>query len=315
VLWTDAKIVGRIYGYVYTSTPLDIHETVTYPIATLTTPVANSFITEATQATVHAYTGISISGGKITLTEDHTIQELYDYIQDYLSLNPTVTDFFSTIDGTNYTCTYDIDINACILTGTGKRIVMPTKTMTLISTGAFTGIVTDINGTKVAITITVKTLNGTAIENARVLLEADTGGSMPYNTTVTITNSGTTATVTHATHGMASNDYVVIRNASLQVNNGVHQITKTGTSSYTYVLDSAPGSNPTGTIKATYIAVTGLTNSSGIISSSGVFPTNQPSVGKVRKSTGSPIYKTANIVGTIDAVTGFSTSIQMIVDE
>ncbi len=46
---------------------------------------ANSFITESTQATVDAYTGIAInySTQTITITLSHTIQQVYDFCQSY----------------------------------------------------------------------------------------------------------------------------------------------------------------------------------------------------------------------------------------
>ena len=46
---------------------------------------ANTFIGRATQATVDAYTGISVSYSSktITVTSSHTLQEIYDYCQSY----------------------------------------------------------------------------------------------------------------------------------------------------------------------------------------------------------------------------------------
>lgn len=61
--------------------------------------------------------------------------------------------------------------------------------------------------------------------------------------------------------------------------------------------------------------VTGLTNASGVAENTGFnFSGNQPITGRVRKSTTSPLYKTANIIGTITSA-GFSATIQMIDDE
>ncbi len=135
---------------------------------------------------------------------------------------------------------------------------------------------------------------------------------MPFDETVTISNSGTTATVTHTAHGMATNDKVQIKGASLWQNNGVFQITKIGDNSYTYTLPSAPGSSPTGTIKATYAALYGLTGPTGIVSSSRVFTSDQPITGRIRKyGTSAPFYRTADITGTIDSTTGYSTTVQL----
>lgn len=117
VLWSDCKIVQRIYGQTYTSLALGISETLTYPIAAVTTPTANSFITEATQATVNAYTGISYDG-TLHVTSAHTVQEIYDWTQDYLAVNPTVEPFYSTIDGVNYVSTVNFE-NTSAITGGG----------------------------------------------------------------------------------------------------------------------------------------------------------------------------------------------------
>lgn len=177
--------------------------------------------------------------------------------------------------------------------------------------------VTILSGS-VNFTVTVKNsaVPPVAIEGARVLLLASDGtGPMPYEETVTIVNSSTTATVSHTAHGMATNDKVQIKGASLWQNNGVFSITRTNDNEYTYIMPEAPGSSPTGTIKATYVALFGTTNSSGFITDSRVFTSDQPVIGRVRKSTGSPIYKTSGIVGTIDSETGFSATIQMVPDE
>ncbi len=66
------------------------------------------------------------------------------------------------------------------------------------------------------------------------------GGKFPDKDTVTISNSGTTATVTHTGHGMASNDYVYIEGGDIVANEGVFQITKINDNSYSYTMGSSP---------------------------------------------------------------------------
>lgn len=176
-------------------------------------------------------------------------------------------------------------------------------------------VVTVVSGT-VTITINVKNSSGTAIESARVLvLASDNLGSLPYNTAVTITNSGTTATVSHTTHNLLTNDYVFISGASIEANNGAFLITKINDNSYSYTLLSAPGANPTGSIKSTYVAITGLTDINGTISASRVYSSNQGITGWARKSTTPPLYQQGTITGVINSSTGFSTIIQLISDE
>ncbi len=184
--------------------------------------------------------------------------------------------------------------------------------MTYKTAGATVTIVSD----PVTVKVTAKTAAGVNVENARVLLRASDGtGPFPYDVTVTITNSGTTATVSHTAHGIATNDKVQISGASLSANNGVFQITVTGVDAYTYTMASTPGSNPTGTIKSTFVALSGLTNSSGVLSTSRVYSSDQPVSGHARKSTSSPLYKTAPVVGDVDSVDGISATAVMILDE
>jgi hypothetical protein len=80
-------------------------------------------------------------------------------------------------------------------------------------------------------------------------------------------------------------------------------------------MGSAPGSNPTGTIKATFVALEGLTNSSGNISTTRVYSSDQPVSGWVRKSSTAPYYKEALLSGSVDNATGYSVNVQLISDE
>jgi hypothetical protein len=159
----------------------------------------------------------------------------------------------------------------------------------------------------------VETLD--AIQGARVLLLADSGGPKPSDETVTITNSGTTATVSHTAHGLETGDKVQIKSASLAANNGIFTATVTDANTYTYTMSSSPGSNPTGTIKATFVALSDTTDSVGEATATLSLTDDQPITGRVRKATSGTLYKTASVVGTIDAIDGFSTNILMIEDQ
>lgn len=175
--------------------------------------------------------------------------------------------------------------------------------------------VTVVSG-QVTTKVTVTTTTGTKIQNARVFLKASDGtGPFPYQESVSITRSGSTATVTHTGHGLATNDKVAIEGANQQEYNGVYQITVSDANTYTYTVSGTPTSPATGTIISTYTALEGLTDVNGEISASRAFSTDQPVTGWARKSSGSPYYKTAGISGTIDTATGFSTTAQMVSDE
>ena len=166
----------------------------------------------------------------------------------------------------------------------------------------------------VNVTVTVKNTSGTNIENARVLVEADTGGSLPAGDTVTITRSGDTATVSHSSHGLVTGDYVIIRGANQDEYNGDHQITVINTNSYKYTVSGTPATPATGNITSTFRIINKLTNSSGIATESLNYSSDQPIKGTARKASSTPYYKIANFVGTITS-SGFSTIVQLVSDE
>ena len=183
--------------------------------------------------------------------------------------------------------------------------------MTYKSAGAGVTIVND----PVTVKVTVTDAGGTLISSARVILKASDGtGPFPYQDTVTIVNSGTTATVTHNSHGMLTNDKVEIRGASLAANNGVFSITYISDNSYSYTMGSSPGSSPTGTITCTFVALEGLTVA-GVISTSRVYSSDQPVVGWARKSSASPFYKTGPLSGAVDSTDGYNNTAVLTADE
>jgi hypothetical protein len=174
--------------------------------------------------------------------------------------------------------------------------------------------VTVVSGS-VTVSVTATTATGATVQDANVLLKAAAGGPFPAGATVTIANSGTTATVTHTAHGLATNDKVLIEDASHAANNGVFSVTVSDANTYTYTMGSTPGSNPTGTIKATFVLLKGLTNAGGQISMSRVFPSNQPVTGWARKASASPRYKTGLISGTVNSTTGAAFTGLLLADE
>lgn len=179
------------------------------------------------------------------------------------------------------------------------------------------GITVTLSINPVTVKATVKKSDGTVLQNARVIVMAsDALGPFPYDETVTIVNSGTTATVTHNSHGMATNDKVRILGASHLQNNGTFSITYINANSYSYTMASAPGSSPTGTIKATFVALSGLTDVNGEVSTSRVYSANQNVSGWARLSTteGS-LYKTGPISDTVDSSDGMNTTAILISDE
>ena len=166
---------------------------------------------------------------------------------------------------------------------------------------------------------TVEDPSGTAIENARVLAEtADNGGGtgFPYQDSVSIVQSAGTATVTHTAHGLASNDYVVIRGAQPDGYNKVAQITFSDANTYTYTVDSGLSSPATGSPVSSYAAIGGeLTSTLGVVQSTKTWPSSQGLKGWARKSnTSSPFYKQAAI-NISDASGGTDATLTLLSDE
>lgn len=193
------------------------------------------------------------------------------------------------------------------------NVVSGASTPTIRTAGA---IVTVVAGA-VTVAVTAKTNAGTDLENANVFLRASDGtGPFPYKESVTITNSGTVATVSHTAHGMDTNDKVDIKGVTNEHEyNGAKQITVTGVNEYTYVTTGTPASPAVGTITSTFVALEGLTNVSGLRSTSRTYPSDQPITGWVRKSTVGPFYSTSYINDTITSASGFSTTLGLILDE
>jgi hypothetical protein len=75
----------------------------------------------------------------------------------------------------------------------------------------------------------------------RVLLEAaDASGDFPFFDTVTITRSGSTASVAHTAHGLVNGDVAVIRGAVEPEYNGPHTITNVTVNAYDFTVSGTP---------------------------------------------------------------------------
>ncbi len=168
----------------------------------------------------------------------------------------------------------------------------------------------------VSVTVTAKDADTlAAIEGARVLMEADTGGPLPANATVTITRSGATASVAHSSHGMSEGQTIIIRGANQDEYNGTYIISNVTTNAYDYTVSGSPATPATGTVTSTAVILSGLTGSNGkVTTSSFEYSASQPVTGKIRKGSAATYYKTSTIVGTITA-TGLDTTVLMIADQ
>lgn len=167
--------------------------------------------------------------------------------------------------------------------------------------------------------VTVKDIDtGIVIQGARVLLKVANGNNFPYNTSVSITSSGTTATVVHASHGLKTGDNVIISGVDSFTQdpyNGVFSITVTGASGYTYTMQGSTTSPATGTPVATLALISNITDVNGVTSDQRTYGSDQLVSGWVRMSTNSPFYKQQPISDTISSATGKDMTILLIRDE
>lgn len=166
--------------------------------------------------------------------------------------------------------------------------------------------------------ITVKDLStGSVIENAKVLVWVTNDDNYFYQASVSIAGSGTTATVTHNSHGLATGDFVIIEGVTNDDDyNGVYEVTVSDTNTYTYTATETLGSTPaTGTVTSTFALIYDDTNASGIANDIRVLSANQAIAGWVRKASSSPYYAQGVISGTVDSDSGFSATVQLARDE
>jgi len=147
---------------------------------------------------------------------------------------------------------------------------------------------------------------GSVIQTARVGLWATTGAS------VTITRSGSTATVAHTAHGYQTGQKVVIFGANQGEYNGIKTITYLSADSYTFTVSGTPDTPATGTIASHRGILDGDTNSSGIVENTAFPYTSDLDVtGRVRKGNA---YRNAPVSGTITNAAGFDATAFMVSD-
>ncbi len=169
--------------------------------------------------------------------------------------------------------------------------------------------------------VSVVTTAGVAVTGSIVFLAAASGGALPYQATVTISRTGTTATVTHTSHGLATNDQVLISDILNEPDDiGVHSITYIDANSYSFTSENSGTLTYTGdpTITSTFVFLKGLANTgsgSNELSMSREIPSTQPVIGWARKSSSSPLYKTGSIAGDVSSSADTSFVAVMVLDE
>lgn len=139
---------------------------------------------------------------------------------------------------------------------------------------------------------------------------------LPVDETVTITRSGSVATVTHTAHGLAGRGIteMLIEGANQGEYNGLKTITIVDANSYTFTVSGTPTTPATGTITATAVIISGVTDINGEIEVPYRYFEDQNITGIARKGSSSPYYKTGELSSTI-TVNGADADIFMIRDE
>lgn len=160
-------VAARHYGYLYNNA---VFQTV------------DPVITVSNEATVAAYSGISVNHATdtITLTTNRTVAQLYDYLKYDLGLTANLTepDYVSgTLAALNIGA-YNLVINGCTLTSGGT--LTTTGTITLTNGGAFIGARTDSTGTVTSATLAVSNI----VVGSRILLRRTDTQAILENQTV-----------------------------------------------------------------------------------------------------------------------------------
>lgn len=207
--------------------------------------------------------------------------------------------------------------NAAIVNDSGGAVTINVINGADVPTIRNAGASTTTVNAAVSVKLTVlDSADNSALQDARVRIEADTGGDLPSDASVTITRSGSTATVSHTSHGLATSDVVYIRGADQDEYNIAATITVSDANTYTYTVSGTPTTPATGTITSTAQILAALTNASGVAENASFnFTSNQPIRGTVRKATTPGArFKASSVGGTITS-SGFDGTILLISDE
>jgi hypothetical protein len=121
---TPHTVKLRAYGYQFQEFSLSaLSRTVSTVLLT------DNNVTVANEATASAYTGITVNGSTetITISNDHTLQEIYDYIQWWATQETTIQYVapMASVDGNTFILAEDWDLicdGGDITSGTGKTL-------------------------------------------------------------------------------------------------------------------------------------------------------------------------------------------------
>ena len=157
----------------------------------------------------------------------------------------------------------------------------------------------------VQLSVTVKDeADDSAIQYAAVTISAGATGPLPYQASVTITRSGSIATVSHTAHGLATGQKIAVSGADQNEYNRIKTITKIDDNSYSYAVVGTPTTPATGTIISTAVIIDGETDVLGQINDTRSYASNQSFTGLVQQGTRIPIFKARPVSGEVDKDNG-----------
>jgi hypothetical protein len=108
-------------------------------------------VIQLSESSVAALTGIAVVSGVVTLTEDHSVRELYDWLQWYRAENQSGR-LMSSGDGLVFSLSAALVLDGCRLTGTGT-INMGGNSLTLTGTTASGVVINHVSGSYVSISV------------------------------------------------------------------------------------------------------------------------------------------------------------------
>jgi len=143
------------YGKSMLSSKSSIEAKTDWALTMLTDP----YITQTTEATVAAYTGITINHTTetITISSNHTLDEIYDYCQyDMIASTKQLDQTTRTTDGVNFVSEYSFIVNTGItVTATDQKLSMVSgESYTLWAGAQFTGIIATTTTTRIPVKLT-----------------------------------------------------------------------------------------------------------------------------------------------------------------
>lgn len=162
---------------------------------------------------------------------------------------------------------------------------------------------------------------GLPVENARIYIEAaSTSSDFLFNEDInSAARVGSTAFIGMSVSNIETisiGDTILIEGITPQAYLGAHIVTAVAGSTFEYVVFGSPAQPvPSGTPRCTHIIINTLSDANGEVSLTTPMSGDMDIAGYARKGTTSPVYKTANISGTIQQASGFATTVTMVSDE